>query len=134
VPSLAVVDTNVLVSALLKPGSVPAQVLQAVRHDRLLPVVCAEIMAEYAAVLRRPRFGLQASDTDELLHLLGLQARWVHVAKQPAALRLPDAGDWPFMACAAAAQCPVITGNLKHFPAGLGIEVMTARAWLDRHG
>lgn len=132
VPNLAAVDTNVLVSALLKPGSAPARVAQALRHNALVPVVCTDIMEEYAAVLHRPRLHLAAADVDELLHLVGLQASWVRIPPYPAALRLPDPADWPFIACAAAAQCPVITGNVKHFPARLGVGVMTVREWVER--
>ena len=133
-PSLAVVDTNVLVSALLKPTSVPALVARALRRNVLVPVVCADIMDEYRAVLSRPKLGLAATDVAELLQLLGVQARWVQLSACPATLRLPDPADWPFIGCAAAAQCPVITGNLKHFPAVLGVEAMTARTWVDRYG
>lgn len=133
-PSPAVVDTNVLVSALLKPDSVPAQVANALRTNALVPVVCAEIMNGYAAVLHRPKLRLPTADVDALLQLIGLQARWVHISPYRSALRLPDPADWPFIACAMAAQCPVITGNVKHFPALLGVGVMTVRGWLDRQG
>lgn len=131
-PSLAVVDTNVLVSALLKPAGLPARVADALRRNLLLPVVCTEIMDEYRAVLRRPRLCLPEADVAALLHLIGLQARWVQLSPNPPPWRLPDPADWPFIACAAAANCPVITGNVKDFPAGLGVEVLTVRAWVDR--
>ena len=133
-PSLAVVDTNVLVSALLKPEGAPAQVANALRNNALVPVVCAEIMAEYSAVLNRPKLRLPAADVAALLELIGLQARWVQITPYPSALQLPDPADWPFIACAMAAACPVITGNVKHFPAGLGVDVMTVRGWVDRRG
>lgn len=91
-PSLAVVDTNVLVSALLKPAGVPARVADALRRNLLLPVVCTEIMGEYRSVLNRRRLGLPAADVDALLHLIGLQARWVQLSPYPPAtsmLRAP---------------------------------------------
>ena len=122
-PSLAVVDTNV-----------PALGAQALRRNVLVPVVCADIVDEYRAVLSRPKLGLAATDVGELLQLLGVQARWVQLSACRAALRLPDPADWPVIGCAAAAQCPVITGNLKHFPAVMGVEAMTARTWVDRYG
>jgi len=130
--SLAVVDTNVLVSALLRPDGLPAEVVRAVRRSTLVPVVCAEIVAEYVAGLARPRLGLPAPETAELLSLLQLQARWVRITPYPSALKLPDAADWPFIACALAAGRPVITGNVRHFPARTGVEVMTVRAWVER--
>ena len=131
-PNRAVVDTNILVSALLKPGSPPDAVIQAIRRDLLQPVVCAEIMSEYGDVLPRPRLGLPAADTAELLSLLAVQAQWVHITPYPPAQDLPDPADWPFIATALAAGCPVITGNTRHFPAGMGLRIMTAREWVER--
>lgn len=130
-PNRAVVDTNILVSALYKRGSPPHQVELAIRSGALLPVVCEEIMAEYNAVLRRPRLGLSQRDVVELTGLLAAQAQWVRITPYPGALKLPDTGDWPFVATALAADCPVITGNAKHFPKRLGVVVMTAREWVD---
>lgn len=130
-PPAAVVDTNILVSALLRPGSVPAAVVTSIVQGRLLPVVCAEIVAEYEAVLRRPRFGFDERDVTELVTLIGQQALWVRITPHPEALALPDASDWPFVASALAADCPVVTGNAKHFPKRTGVRVMSARAWVD---
>ncbi len=52
-----VIDTNVLISALLQPQGLPAQVLLmsvAGRAARLC--VSGEVYAEYEEVIRRPRF------------------------------------------------------------------------------
>lgn len=43
----AVLDTNVLVSALLKYGSVPWQVTEEALHGDIIPVLNDEILAEY---------------------------------------------------------------------------------------
>ena len=53
--SRAVVDTNILVSALLMPAGPPRAVAQAIRHGVLQLMVCAEIIEEYVDVLHRPR-------------------------------------------------------------------------------
>lgn len=134
VPSRAVVDPNVLVSAFLKPGSLPDEVLQAVRRELLQPVVCAEIMAEYRDVAGRARLRLPQAEVFEVLSLIGRQAQWVHVRPYAGSQPLPDPADWPFIACALAVQCPVITGNARHFPGMAGLRVMTAREWLDARG
>jgi putative PIN family toxin of toxin-antitoxin system len=126
----AVIDTNILVSALLRPGSTPDAVLQAIVSGRLAPVVCDAIMAEYAEVLSRPRFAFPARAVDELLMLLGQQSAWVTLPPYDGQPALPDPDDWPFVACALAAGCSVLTGNTRHFPAAAGIEVLTAREWL----
>lgn len=130
----AVVDTNILVSGLLHRGSVPGRVLQDMAARRLVPVVCAEVIDEYRAVLRRPRLRLLPRDVDELLALVEGTAEWVAVPPYTGAPALPDPGDWPFIACAQAAGCPVMTGNARDFPAGLGVRVMTAREWVGGSG
>lgn len=128
----AVVDTNILVSALLRPGGPPDAVIQAIRRDLLQPVVCDQIVAEYRDVLARRRFRLHPADTAELVTLIEAQAAWAHVTPYPALEALPDPADWPFIAAALAAACPVITGNARHFPKGLGgLRVMTAREWME---
>lgn len=129
-PSRAVVDTNILVAGLFKRGSPPHEIELAIRSGELLPVVCAAIVDEYGDVLRRPRLGLPQPEVAKLITLITAQAQWVRITPYPAALKLPDADDWPFIATALAADCPVITGNTRHFPKGLGLVVMTAREWV----
>ena len=133
-PSRAVVDTNILVSALLSPSGPPGAVAQAIRHGVLQPVVCAEIIEEYVDVLHRPRLDLEPRKVDELIALIEAQAQWVRVPQYLPAKNLPDPDDWPFIAAAIAADCPVITGNMRHFPKSMGVESMTAREWVERVG
>jgi predicted nucleic acid-binding protein len=127
----AVVDTNTLVSALLRSDSPPAAVVDAMVRQVLEPVVCHDIMTEYRAVLPRPRLRLRAADIDELLALIEAQARWVDVPAYDGRPALPDPSDWPFIASALAVGCPVITGNARDFPTALGVRVMSAREWVE---
>lgn len=127
----AVVDTNILVSGLMSAGSPPARVLAAMVSGRLRPVLCAEIVAEYRDVLARPHLRMRRDHVAELLVLLAQTADWVAIPAYNGAPPMPDVDDWPFFAAAHVANCPMITGNLKHFPADLGVRVMTAREWVD---
>ena len=52
----AVIDTNVLVSALLNFRSNPGQVLLSVFNGETVPLVNDEILAEYREVLARKKF------------------------------------------------------------------------------
>ena len=126
----AVVDTNILVSALLRPGSPPDAVLQGMAARTLTPVLCDAIFEEYTAVLARPRFGFSTALVQELLHLLRQQVDWVSLPPYDGYPQLPDQADWPFVGCALAAGCAVVTGNLKHFPPEIGVPVYTAWAWV----
>lgn len=132
----AAVDTNVLVSGLLGlqgPGgtySPPSQVVRAVAAGQLRLLLCDDILAEYHAVLRRPRLRLQPGHVADLLGLVAQTAEWVPVLPYSGLPPLPDPSDWPFIAAARLGDCPLITGNLKHFPARLGVRVVSAREWV----
>ena len=54
----AVIDTNVIVSALLarNPQSATVKVLEAFWQGKIVPLVNDEIIGEYDEVLRRPKF------------------------------------------------------------------------------
>lgn len=123
----AVVDTNILVSGLLRGGSVPALVLQGIAARRSTPVMRREVIDEYRSVLRRPRLRLLPQDVTELIALIESTAEWVEVVPYAGTPALPDTTDWPFIACALSADCPVITGNARDFPAALGVRVISAR-------
>ena len=60
---LVVIDTNVLVSALLSrnPDASTVQVFKALLSDKIIPVYNDEILAEYSDVLRRKKFNFPES-------------------------------------------------------------------------
>lgn len=127
----AVIDTNVLVSALINGKGSPGLVVDKIRTLALMPVVCPEILREYSAVLRRARFGFVPEQVDELL--ADMQGLALHARPEPITLSgLPDPDDAPFIAAALWAACPVVTGNARHFPAETGVEVLSPAACLER--
>ncbi len=126
----AVVDTNVLVSALLTPGGLPAALLTAVLNRQLRAVVCEDIGAEYHRVLLRPHFRFDPSRIAGVIEAIRLTSDWVPIPTYAGQPPLPDPSDWPFVAAAAVAGCPVITGNVRHFPEGVGVRVMAVREWV----
>jgi len=125
----AVIDTNVLVAAGINPSGKPAQVLAAVEQLVLQPILSAEVMAEYRDVLARPHFRFQPEWIDRLLD--NFEALGVLLEPGPIdTALLPDPKDAPFIALARHAGCPVITGNVKHFPAEAGVVVLTPAGWV----
>ena len=52
----AVIDTNVLVSALLKWNSLPGNVLELTYRGMIVPLLDERIVREYREVLARPKF------------------------------------------------------------------------------
>lgn len=127
----AVLDTNILVSALMRPEGPPGLVMAAVKHGELVPVFSQAIFAEYQSVLRRPRLRLEAAKVDAALATMQALGTLVPGDPPPTPTNLPDGADWPFIACALATRFPVITGNVRDFPDWLGVRVMTAREWVD---
>ena len=114
----AVIDTNVLVSALLKWDSVPGAVLEQSLVGSLIPVLSGPILSEYTEVLHRKKFPFQEEDIRILLD--GLNRRGVFL--DPAAFPegLPDPKDAAFYAVTMEARqngdAYLVTGNIKHFP------------------
>lgn len=62
-----VYDTNVLVSAALKPDSLPAVLVSLALAQRVHLCLSPPILAEYTAVLHRPKFGFAAHSIDAVL-------------------------------------------------------------------
>jgi putative PIN family toxin of toxin-antitoxin system len=111
-----VLDTNVLVSGLLSPFAPPGEVVRLVVAGRLTPCLDARLMAEYAAVLHRPKFGFAPDSVAALLNYL--LRTGLFMAAETLARPLPDPDDQPFLevALAGRAEC-LITGNRRHYPA-----------------
>lgn len=63
----AVIDTNVLVSAVLKWNSVPGNIIDLAFNDVIIPLVNQEILSEYKTVLLRPKFHLTETIVMDIL-------------------------------------------------------------------
>jgi putative PIN family toxin of toxin-antitoxin system len=120
----AVIDTNVLVSAMLTPAGISAQLVEAIRTGKLQPVLSHEIFMEYVRVLNRPRFGFDNSEVASLLEDMTSLALFVRPPFKVAGI-LPDPDDERFIAAALHAVCHVITGNAKDFPASTGVKILS---------
>jgi len=129
-----VLDTNVLVSALLSPDGPPARVLALVATGRVDLLVDERILAEYEQVLRRPRFAMQPRAVGELVRRLDALAE--HVPPVPCPAALPDPGDAKFLECARAglADC-IVTGNPRHFPkrACRGVRILSPAEFVSAY-
>jgi len=112
---LIVLDTNVIVSAGIKPGSAPAAlVMDWVLEGQIQAVTSPWIVEEYREVARRTKF-----------RRYGFPPLWLEFLIEeslylpdptPWPKRGPDPKDMPFLALAHVAGAWLVTGNLKHFP------------------
>lgn len=111
---LVVLDTNILVSALLSPFGPPARVLDLVLSGEFRVAFDDRLLAEYREVLARPTFGFAPEETDPVLAYL--ESDGERVTARPLACQLPDPDDLPFLEVAAEAGATLITGNTAHYP------------------
>ena len=116
---LAVLDTNVLVSALLtaKDDAATVQVVERMLAGEIIPLYSGPILSEYREVLHRTRFGFHAGTVDRLID--AVERFGISVEPGPIAAVLPDSKDLPFYAVVMDKRDEgvyLVTGNLRHFP------------------
>jgi uncharacterized protein len=131
IPLRIVLDTNIIVSAALKPEELPRTVflVSITKPARLYG--SDAIVDEYREVLARPEFRIRKGLRQQFLQLIRNRARVVHPAR---ALHVTkDADDNKFLECADAARADyLVTGNLRHFPRfWKNTKVITAREFID---
>jgi putative PIN family toxin of toxin-antitoxin system len=128
----AVVDTNVLVSAMISSAGNEALLVMAINQGLLTPCFSDEILKEYSGVLCRPRFGFPAEEVDALLNLFRRRGDLLNPA--PIVPISPDPGDDKFIACAVEGDADfLVTGNRRHFPqvSALRAKVVNAAELLE---
>ncbi len=113
-PPVWVLDTNVVVSAALTSGGTCDQVLRAAVDGNIRLAWSAPMLAEYRAVLLRPKFRFTPQTVAALLAAFDS----THQVTPQTAPPLPDPDDETFLAAALATPDRVlVTGNIAHFPA-----------------
>lgn len=128
---LVVLDTNILVSAGIKPGGAPANlIMDWVLEGHVQVVTCPWIVGEYREVFQRTKF-----------RRYGFPPHWLEFLMDES-LMLPDPNPWPhagpdpkdlgFLALAHASGAWLVTGNLKHFPEAMreGVRVLSPADYL----
>lgn len=113
-----VIDTNVLVSAMLKWNSVPGRVLQLTFDGPIVPVLNGDIASEYREVLSRPKFGFGDGIVNDVLD--SITGKAVYVDTESIDIKLPDPKDRVFyetvMEKRKTGDAYIVTGNVRHFP------------------
>lgn len=128
----AVIDTNVLVSALLSShdDAATVQVVERLLSGEVIPLFNDEILNEYNEVLRRKRFHFSESTVRILIDVM--EKFGMAVNPSPSGEILPDMKDLPFYEVVLEKRndnAYLVTGNIRHFPKKPF--VVTAREFLD---
>jgi uncharacterized protein len=115
IPLRLVVDTNVVVSAALRPDGLQRTVILLAITKPARLYVSPPILAEYRDVLWRPELQIRKGLRQQLLQLI--KRRSLSVASQRCLEVTIDPGDNIFLECADAARADyLVTGNTRHFP------------------
>ncbi len=127
----AVIDTNVLVSAMLKWDSVPGNIIELALSGTIIPLLNEHIVKEYREVLSRPKFHL----TEDIIRnvIEEINRFGIYIDAEKIDIDLPDPKDRVFyeivMEKRKSEDAYLVTGNVKHFPSKP--YVVTPRQMLD---
>ena len=133
-----VLDTNVLISALITTGTPPGGLYRAWLRGDIELVTSAAQIAEIADVISRPRLQ-KIMDVDEAAAIVENIGSHAIILENPPAVNLsPDPGDNPILAAAIAGHADlIVSGDKKHMLALAeveGVPIVTAREALQRIG
>jgi putative PIN family toxin of toxin-antitoxin system len=127
-----VIDTNVLVAALLHPGRTPDRAIEAILGGGGVVLCDRRIEAEYREVLGRRKFAAIPVERREGL-LRRLLAGAESIASRPLTAALIDEDDRVFVEVGLSGRADaIVTGNPRHFPRNLGVEVLSPAELLGR--
>jgi putative PIN family toxin of toxin-antitoxin system len=108
-----VIDTNVLVSALLF-GGVPGKLIYLWKEGVVRPKASKDIIEEYIRVLAYPKFELSEEEINFLLHYEILPYFEILRIKAGPTLVVKDPSDDKFIRCAQAAGARIIISGDQH--------------------
>ena len=134
-PPRLVLDTNVLLSALLFHHGSAAWLRHAWQADAIRPLASRETTEELIRVLAYPKFKLTDADREDLL---GDYLPWCETVIVPTKIKIPDCRDpfdRPFLALAISAKADaLITGDkdLLELVESFKIPILTPAAFKER--
>ena len=127
----AVIDTNVIVSSMLKRDSIPGTIIDLVLTKEIIPLLNKEILDEYSEVLTRNKFGFGKKDVQSLLNEIKNDS--IFLEPEETLEDFVDEDDIVFFEIVMSAKhsmdAYLITGNIKHYP--IRNYVVTPKQMLD---
>ena len=109
-----VIDTNVVVSALLTQNGNAAKIIDMIFTEHFEPVYNDKILSEYSEVIARARFGFGIEDQNRVI--VGIREYGVSIDPTHSSDVFADESDRIFYDTAKAANALLVTGNVRHFP------------------
>ena len=114
----AVIDTNVIVSSMLKANSIPWQIMKFIEENTIIPLLNAEILNEYIEVITRNKFNFEKTSIEKVISTLKEKA--IFISKEETIEQFIDKDDIVFFEIVLSSRSTMdaylITGNMKHYP------------------
>lgn len=116
----AVIDTNVVVSALLKEKSVPGDIIMFVKNDVIVPVIGEAMLLEYSKVLKENGFGFSKQQQQEMINLFRMKGIFLEESTSNDGINEVHSKDLIIYKIVLSGRenndTYLVTGNVRHFP------------------
>ena len=124
-----VLDTNIIVSALLSPQGLPSRILDFVLNGSAAIIYDNMVLAEYIGVLGRDKFKIDKELINFFIEFI--EKEGIYTIAEPQKIKFADIDDIIFYELYKSGDCDyLITGNKKHFPKEKSI--ITAREFIEK--
>ena len=114
----AVIDTNVIVSSMLRENSIPGKITDLISEKTIIPLLNEQIIEEYVEVLSRNKFDFTADAIERMIAKLKLYG--IFLEREQSIEDFIDKDDIVFYEIVLSARSTMdaylITGNMKHYP------------------
>ena len=115
-----ILDTNIIVSALLSPHGLPAKILNLVLNGSVTLIYDNNVLSEYINVLHREKFKINKELLNFFIDFIEKECEYKIAI--PLKMKFQDEDDKIFYELYKSAGVDyLITGNKKHFPKEKGI-------------
>ena len=114
----AVIDTNVIVSSMLKTNSIPGLIVKLIYENTIIPSLSEEILEEYVEVLTRNKFDISEDQIQR--EIATIKEKGILLKREQCLEDLIDKDDIVFFEIVMSARntmdAYLVTGNMKHYP------------------
>jgi uncharacterized protein len=129
----AVLDVNVIISALLAPDGRPARILRAWQNAEFELVLSPLLLAELARALAYPKLArlIDAEEASSIVEWLSRTATLAADPTTPSPTRSADPGDDYLLALAASERAALVSGDVHLLELEGGAPVLSPASFLE---
>jgi len=113
-PIKCVLDTNIILSAVISYKGYPAKIFDAVVEKEIKMYINEEVISEYKDVLSRDYFKISREKVGRTINII--RKLGVVIISETSSFLMNDESDRIFYDTAQSAEAWLVTGNIKHYP------------------